>query len=341
MDFSDIKEGALIRCQSWIKRPFMLRALAVMVVIGGLTLGLGIGLTHGVHRGSGAQALIRLPPPPLHVPPPPPMPVPPPPHLLAPPDPPPAPPGPPPFPPVLPPSPQPLPPPAPPSPAPLPPPPPRPLPPDPPRPPPPPLPKPPGPPRPPPPAPPPPAPLPPSPPLPPPLPPWPSPYPPPVCGEACIPTIANGSLPFDPLAILEYINYYRSLEGTPPLVWDVASAQSAAAWARTARTFSHGVAPGYVDNAAQCIGMSSAGDSPQAGLMGMLDTMYREKALAIAAGVSPLYDGCGGKCSINRFKAKFGHFCILMDRCAGQVGMAISPASWAPQDALFGVINVT
>jgi hypothetical protein len=148
--------------------------------------------------------------------------------------------------------------------------------------------------------------------------------------------VPPGSLGFDALAVLEYINYLRSLEGSPPLVWNNDLAAIAAAWAKGARYYSHGGAEGVAQN----IGMASAFDSAQNGIIGILGRMYYdEKAAAAAAGVSPRTDGCGGRCSINRIVREAGHFCILMDPCASRIGSGIAPAAW-DGNALFGVIDV-
>ena len=146
-----------------------------------------------------------------------------------------------------------------------------------------------------------------------------------------------GSLGFDALVVLEYINYLRSLEGSPPLVWNTDLATQAAAWARGAPYFSHGNTGG----AAQNIGMASAFDSAQNGLIGILGRMYfEEKQIAAAAGLSPQTDGCGGRCSINRIAVHAaGHFCIIADPCASRVGTGIAPAAW-DANALFGVIDI-
>ena len=126
------------------------------------------------------------------------------------------------------------------------------------------------------------------------------------------------------------MNAWRKQNGTGPLRWSAALASAAAAYAASSPTWKHS------DVAPECISTAPVTDALGGSLGAFRQMTDGEAAAAKRAGRTP-FGSCQrnapGRCGgwgwgDENAHGMHGHFCILGDACATEIGVGAAPARW-------------
>jgi hypothetical protein len=133
-------------------------------------------------------------------------------------------------------------------------------------------------------------------------------------------------------SLLSTVNAWRKQHGAGPLRWSASLAAAAASYAAAATSWKHSDNSG----AAECISTARAGDAVGGSLMAFRQMTDGEVAAAKRAGRTPFgpcQRGAPGRCGgwgwgDENAHGMHGHYCILGDACATEIGIGAAPARW-------------